>query len=409
MSIRKHLVLISDLGHTGPIWPQILDGLASKNWKVTVISPRLSRAQIKFFGLKYTTRKWQLIQTNQFLSPYRKFAGYSKFLRFLLLVFSKKNSPDEIKAEDFFGEYRDWKTPALEELTKLNTKEPIDIILSSSSPFATHIIAQEFSRINHLPWIADYRDLWSLNHSREEFDKDMIIFERQLLLSANLCITTSYGFRNKLSELYYGPIFVIQNGYHLLFPGKAIKKSTPIEILYPGQIYKNLQDIRPIIFALQELNLGTNVFFTLKISGYAISHVKCVLTELGIKDADWIKFGKVLPLKKSLALQRNTDFLLLLNCIKPNIEGWMQTKLYEYVASGTPIIAFGGTGFDESSMLIKKLNTGYVIPDKEQLVKFLQKVMFGKQENYSRDEEGVQKLSRFNQGVLLGKILKDLT
>jgi glycosyltransferase involved in cell wall biosynthesis len=405
---KKHLVFVSDLGHTGPIWPQILDGLVSKNWNVTILSPKLSRAQISFFGLSYKGRKWELVQTNLFHSPYRRLAGYPALVRFSLSKLSDMKKKDRMVKNTFLEDYDGWTSIASKELDNLNKKIPIDVIMSSSSPFVTHIIAEEFAKVNHIPWIADYRDLWSLNHSLQNFDSSKIIFEKNLLKAASLCLTTSNGFKEDLSELYSGPISVVENGYGKLFPTKPLKKNGPLEILYPGQIYENLQDIRPVLQALNELNSTNKIQFTLKVSGYAILHVKSILNDMNLQNVSWLRYGKVLPLEKSLKLQRGSDILLLLNCTNPNISGWMQTKLYEYISSGVPIIAFGGNGTDESSKLIERSSSGVVVRSKDELLRFLQRILEDRNAMVLRNNKSVAQLSRFNQGIVLASYLKQI-
>ena len=146
--------------------------------------------------------------------------------------------------------------------------------------------------------------------------------------------------------------------------------------------------------------------FTLKVSGYAILHVKQILNEMNLKNLTWIRYGKVLPLDKSLKLQRSSDFLLLLNCNNLNISGWMQTKLYEYISSGVPIIAFGGNGTDESSKLIESTSAGVIIRNKEDLLQYLLRVLEYRNSTLLRNDKAIVQLSRFNQGIILAGYLK---
>ena len=405
---NKHLVFIADLGHTGLIWPQILDGVASTGWRVTILAPRMSFAQKTFFGLNYSSRNWELVETSGFRSPYRQYAGYPKIVRNLFQLCTKFKIPKKPKNQECFDGYFGWRDNALRELKRIYVNSPFELIVSTSSPFMTHIIAKEFSTNSNVKWIADYRDMWSLNHAATSVDEVQVKYEKGVLESATACSTTSEGFKETLSQIFRGQIITIHNGFDTLSPQKTYHQKESIRIIYPGQIYENLQDIRPLLRAINIFNaLELELSVTLLISGYAISHVKEVLREIGLENENWIKFGSVLPLKKSLKLQRDADLLLLLNCTNPKVKGWMQTKLYEYISAGVTIIAVGGSGSDESSRLISSTNTGFILTNEGEIVDFFNK--------YIRKDfiypiwnlPAIKSLSRFQQGVEFGKFIEN--
>ena len=406
---NRHLVFISDLGHTGPIWPQILDGVASQDWRVTILSPKLSMAQKRFFHLNYSSKKWRLIETKKFSSPYRKYAGYPRVIRRIFHIGTRLNPLKETVEHDYLDGYAKWKDLALVKLNKVFENDPFELIVSSSSPFITHIVAKEFKARKKVKWIADYRDMWSLNHNSKVFDKNKIKMERIVLASATACTTTSEGFKETLSEVFKGPIATIHNGYDLLYPQKIYQPKKSIQVLYPGQIYENLQDIRPLLRAINISNEDEcNLPITLTVSGFAISNVKRIMNEMGLTDSSWIRFGGVLPLTKSLKLQRDADLLLLLNCTNPKVKGWMQTKLYEYIASGVPILAVGGSDFDESSKLIIKTGAGCIVKSEDEILKFLISLKRSDFINPTWDLFTIKTLSRFQQGVIFNKFIESL-
>jgi len=406
---NRHLVFISDLGHTGPIWPQILDGVASQGWRVTILSPKLSIAQKKFFHLNYSSKKWTLIETKEFSSPYRRYAGYPRVIRRIFQIGTPIKPLNQTVEHDYLDGYAKWKDLALVKLNKIFETDPFELIVSSSSPFITHIVAKEFKARKKVKWIADYRDMWSLNHNSKVFDKEKIEMERKILATATGCSTTSEGFKETLSEVFKGPIETIHNGYDILFPEKIYQKGKYYKIVYPGQIYENLQDIKPILNSLHAVNgEGENFRFELLISGYAITQVKKIVKEIGLSDAAWLKFGKILPLTKSLKLQRKADLLLLLNITNPKIHGVMQTKLYEYIASGVPIIAVGGTMLDESSTLIAMTRTGFILRNEAEIIDFLNKLTTKNFVRPTRDKSVIRSLSRQQQGIKFTKFIQSL-
>ena len=406
---NRHLVFISDLGHTGPIWPQILDGVASQGWRVTILSPKLSIAQKRFFHLNYSSKKWTLIETKEFSSPYRRYAGYPRVIRRIFQIGTPVKPLNQTLEHDYLDGYAKWKDLALVKLNKIFETDPFELIVSSSSPFITHIVAKEFKARKKVKWIADYRDMWSLNHNSKVFDKNKIEMERNILATATACSTTSEGFKEALSRVFNGPIVTIHNGYDTLYSQKIYHKRKYIQILYPGQIYEDFQDIRPLLNSLHVINrAGKDFRFKLLVSGYAITHVKNIAIEIGLSDAVWLKFGKILPLAKSLKLQRKADLLLLLNITNPNVHGVMQTKLYEYIASGVPIIAVGGTGLDESSALITTSRTGFILKNESEINDFFNNFTPQNFVAPNRDISVIQSLSRNQQGIKFTKFIESL-
>jgi len=406
---NRHLVFISDLGHTGPIWPQILDGMSQDGWRVTILTPKLNYGQRKFFHLNYRNRKWSLVQTKEFSSPYRSYQGYPGVVRKVLQMFSKVIPSSTILQDAYLGEYARWKEVAVCELKRLLLKDPFELILTSSSPFVSHVIANEFLNSHDVYWIADYRDLWSLNHNLPVFDKTQVAFENEVLSKAVACSTASEGFAQSLANIYSGPIKVVLNGFDRLYEPRRIYIRRKVRIVYPGQIYENFQDIRPILKALSSFNSKNfPTKFELFVSGYAITYVKRVARDLGILGVDWLDFGKVLPLKKNLELQRNADLLLLLGTTDPKVKGIMQTKLFEYISSGVPIVVSGGSSLDESSLLISKTRTGFLLNNEDDIFNFLNDLVARHSIKLDPNLPLVQGLTRHRQGLEFSHFVKNI-
>ena len=61
--------------------------------------------------------------------------------------------------------HRGWKPFAVKAGSDLLQKEDVDVVLSSSMPVISHIIAKELKTRYQIPWLADLRDLWTHNHN----------------------------------------------------------------------------------------------------------------------------------------------------------------------------------------------------------------------------------------------------
>ena len=57
-----------------------------------------------------------------------------------------------------------WYKYAVEAGEKLLAKGKYDAILSSSNPATCHLVANKLKTLFGIPWVADFRDLWTQNH-----------------------------------------------------------------------------------------------------------------------------------------------------------------------------------------------------------------------------------------------------
>jgi hypothetical protein len=106
--------------------------------------------------------------------------------------------------EDFgFSDHAAWEKHVNRVVSKLLDSKKYDLLLSSSSPFTAHIIGRNIASNLNVPWVADYRDLYSLNHTNP-LDVSSVDFEASIIESANALITVSAGFAKSQREIYSG-------------------------------------------------------------------------------------------------------------------------------------------------------------------------------------------------------------
>jgi glycosyltransferase involved in cell wall biosynthesis len=67
-----------------------------------------------------------------------------------------------------------------------------------------------------------------------------------------------------------------------------------------------------------------------------------------------------LPKQYGCQVMQSVDLLLILN--PPTIHRYIQGKLYEYIASGTPVLVFGRGG--EMADIVSSLDAGIIVDDK---------------------------------------------
>ena len=131
---------------------------------------------------------------------------------------------------------------------KILQSKQIDAILSSSSPKTCHLIAKTLAEKYNIPWVADFRDLWSQNHYtlnsniKKYFEKNL---EIRTLKHASAITAVSQPLVEKLGELHKNKqIFAIKNGFdpQLVNPENKIDK---ILLLFIRVIFMRENEIQP--------------------------------------------------------------------------------------------------------------------------------------------------------------------
>ncbi|MHC4759361.1 MAG: glycosyltransferase, partial [Planctomycetota bacterium] len=156
----------------------------------------------------------------------------------------------------FPSKHRSWCPYAIKSGGELLKAEKTDAIISSSGPVTTHLIAKELKKRFKVPWVADFRDLWTQNHFyrygpiRKYIERE---FEIKTIYEGDALVTVSTPLTEKLGSLHKDKkVYTITNG----FDPEQIRESpltTKLTITYTGRIYINKQNTSLIFQAVREL------------------------------------------------------------------------------------------------------------------------------------------------------------
>jgi glycosyltransferase involved in cell wall biosynthesis len=250
-----------------------------------------------------------------------------------------------------------WMPAAFTRAQQLARESKFDAVLSSSPPPNSHFIARSISSKHHLPWIADYRDLWAGPYgpyfSRNYGPTRLRIFyamERWLLKKATLLTTVTKGHAKALERNFnLQNVEVIPNASDRSI-WTTIENSRPVDFrfCYAGQIYPGLRTPDLLFSAVAELRK------TLDPAGLAARFdfygnepelVLAAAAKYGISDA--VQAHGLVDRRTALMAQKRSAALVLLL----NMEGDEDpveranpgSKIFEYAGSGRRILALGST------------------------------------------------------------------
>lgn len=252
----------------------------------------------------------------------------------------------------------------------LMREERFDIIISTFSPVSCHAIAWGLKR--KFPgtfWVADYRDLWSLNECvpRPIFPLSLLqkLVERFLNGRADLVTTVSEPLRHALQNAWGRRTFVVENGYFPWDEGGRTEVedgfTKRFTFSYTGSIYRNKQDPAPFFKAIRELiDEGRLAEDDVEVRFYGENSylLKRLVQECGLSGI--VTLLPMVSRDESLAVQKRSTGLLFLENDDPSSRGVLTGKLFEYMVSGTPIVAVGITPEHEAGKVIRRTGTGFV-------------------------------------------------
>lgn len=266
-----------------------------------------------------------------------------------------------------------WKPFAVKAGDELLEQEDIDAIISSSSPVTSHLIARELKAKYKIPWVADFRDLWSQNHNysyspiRKLFDRRL---ELKTLSTADALVTVSQPWAEKLSALHKGKVtYAITNGFdpaEVNNPPAAL--TTKFTITHTGSIYAGGQDPSRLFVALRDLisngTMNPNEI-EVRFYGSRLEWLNKEIEKYGLSDV--VRQYGMVPRQVAVEKQRESQLLLLLDWDDPIERGVYTSKIFEYLGARRPILATGGADDGVVKQLLVETKAGIHAPTIEDI------------------------------------------
>jgi glycosyltransferase involved in cell wall biosynthesis len=254
-----------------------------------------------------------------------------------------------------------WVRPSVQFLENFLRDNEIEIIITTGPPHSVHLIGQRLKKKNpKLKWIADFRDPWSewgmlLSFKLTSWAKRIHQrMERQVLTTADRVITITLFYFRQLSQLSGRSIDLITNGFDEDdFKELKIEPTKKFVIRHIG-VVNPACDPKPFMNAVKAL-AGRDMDFK--------NQVEVVFT--GQVNADFESFVKTDPILSAITtfqssvphqeivklLGQSSVLLLVLTGYKDG-EGFLPGKLFEYFATGLPIISTGPVPSDAGKVLV---------------------------------------------------------
>lgn len=272
-------------------------------------------------------------------------------------------------------------------------KRKVDAIYSTSPPHSSHLAARILSLLTQKPWVADFRDPWTLNAYRgkgflERFLlKTERILEKGVLKRASVILANTKANRRNLLKAFpflsEGKVVYLPNGWEE-FPKEFYqteKKGDPLTIVHAGTFYPRFKPYG-LFYALAAWRNGER---PPDIPPLKVEAIKVIL--LGARDEETTRIVRELniselvetrpwvALEEARKIMCQADLLWTTLGTKPESSTYVPSKIFEYIAANKPIIGFFPLG--EAESLIRKTGTGVVFTsdNPEPILRFLDQII----------------------------------
>ena len=296
-----------------------------------------------------------------------------------------------------------WRAKAYKIARSLIRKVKIDVLMSCFGPTSTAIIASKLKKNFDVKWIADFRDLWSLNHSDQRFLVFNIferLYEKKTLGKVDKITTVSDELKKQMSELHRKKTFVIENSFdeEEYTQNLEINKNV-FNILYTGQIYPGFEP-SPLFEALSSL-LNNNPEYEGKIKVTFYGDITNSRIQRFVGDPklqEIVKCYNSIPRSEIIMLQKKAAMLFLLIWNDKFAKGVVTGKLFEYLGARRPILAIGYKGGNLDNIL-QKTGSGVMSNDPVEIRTLLLKWLdlFFNKKNYNLGFDlDIKKVSKYS-------------
>lgn len=304
----------------------------------------------------YQRKKVGYLDEKKAPSKIRKFYNYKKAVKKFVSI------PDA---------YFEWRKSALKVGEALIASNQYDCMFSMHEPPSSHLIAYNLKKKHkQIKWVGYWSDPWTDDPSRGYKGLRRVIenqLEKKVINNINKFLFTSENTQDEFMKKYNVP----RNQTDIVFRGFEIEKlalykklqkpaslpNNKINIVYTGEIYHKIRDIKPLLQALKALRRENPSVYN-KINVLFIGGIDSISLKKELEDYSCINLLGRMEFEECLRYLVHADFMLLLG---NKVGGQIPGKIYDYMGIERPIISILGHDEDPVKPLVEKIDRGPIV------------------------------------------------
>lgn len=267
-----------------------------------------------------------------------------------------------------------------------------DVVFATAPPFSDLLVGRTIARRLGIPWVADYRDLWTGDVLREWLPgwrkRFELWLEKRLVSSASAVVAVSEPkeevLRGRIPRVPAERFFTVTNGFDPEeYEGLEPEGREPgvFRIVYTGRLFKNrrgyevLEGVGRLLERRPEWRNRVRIEYYGGVAPEIARGMEDRIRRYGLGGNVW--FREDVPYARSKALQLGADALLLIVDTGETTSGVLPGKLFEYMAAGRPVLCLAAPG--ATTRIVEEGRLGWVVEpgDAEGVAKVVESCLNG--------------------------------
>ena len=304
-----------------------------------------------------------------------------------------------------------WIKPSIRFLVKYLKNNPADLIISTGPPHSMHLIALQLKAKLNIPWLADFRDPWTDIDYYKEMKVSAFSHRRHQKLEiktithCDALVVVSQSMKDNYEKMGGKNIHIITNGFDPADIGMPIlSKQSKFSISHIGTLPPafNMNGLWLVLKDLCDSLPGFKENLEIKLIGNVDNTVEreIIANDLG---KHLILPGYVSHAQAASLMKQSSVLLVVINHNSPNAKGILTGKIFEYLATGRPVLAIGPTDGDLANILEDSQAGNIALYDdfnsiKEIVTEFYRRYLINEPGN------NTEKIKKYTRRFLTGKL-----